>query len=321
MGSTDRPPFIQDDDRPIAPAVCDLNLLVVLHALLRARNITQASNNLQVSPRATSRALARLRELFRDELLVRRSRSFGLTPLAESLASKVSAFLANVDKIFDHQMPAPERFTVFLPDHLGLSMAESLSAFLRETSPETMFLPLFNARNVLEQLEQGQMDLAVGLVDDAPPGFYCRSLPPVRSVCITRKDHQAAKAATRFSELSRYLSIRIGASSSFGFDEVHDGLEALRPKGAEVLTAPDIHTAARLVEDTDGVLVLPELTAQRLKARYDVDEIGFSNDELPPPYQVSLIWHERWNRRSLHAGVRSIIASRILDGADQKDAR
>ncbi|MCW0021351.1 LysR family transcriptional regulator [Rhizobium sp. BT-226] len=312
MSSADNMPRIEDGDSSINPSSYDLNLLVVLHALLRSRNITHASHTLRVSLPATSRALGRLRQMFDDPLLVRRSRSFDLTPLAETLTSKVEAFLVNVDKIFGNRLPAPERFTIVMPDHLGLSLTGSLTAFLRETSPATMFLPLFNLGNVMGQLEQGQVDLAVGVVDDAPPGFYCRALPPVPSLCVGRKGHEAVRQQVPFSQFNRYLSIRIGSAFNTGFDEIQDGLEALRAKGGEVLTVPDIHTAVRFVEDTDALLVLPSSTAQLLAARYDVDVFEPPGESPAPSYQVSLIWHERWNRRSLHAGVRSVIASHIL---------
>jgi DNA-binding transcriptional LysR family regulator len=48
----------------------DLNLLVALDALLTERSITKAAERLNLSPSATSNALARLREYFDDELLV-----------------------------------------------------------------------------------------------------------------------------------------------------------------------------------------------------------------------------------------------------------
>src|SRR3954469_3986689 len=51
----------------------DLNLLVALEALLAERNVTNAANRVGLSQPAMSRALARLRRLFDDELLVRSS--------------------------------------------------------------------------------------------------------------------------------------------------------------------------------------------------------------------------------------------------------
>ena len=49
----------------------DLNLLRVLDALLRERNVSRAAERLSLSQPAVSNALARLRELLDDPLLVR----------------------------------------------------------------------------------------------------------------------------------------------------------------------------------------------------------------------------------------------------------
>lgn len=49
----------------------DLNLLVVLAALLEERHVTRAARRVGLSQSATSHALSRLRELYRDPLLVR----------------------------------------------------------------------------------------------------------------------------------------------------------------------------------------------------------------------------------------------------------
>ena len=61
----------------------DLNLLVVLGALLEERNLTHAGERISMSQPAMSAALARLRKHFDDELLVREGRGYVLTPLAE----------------------------------------------------------------------------------------------------------------------------------------------------------------------------------------------------------------------------------------------
>src|SRR5690348_9032220 len=49
----------------------DLNLLLSLHALLHTRNVTQAGDWLGVTQPAMSSDLRRLRQMFKDELLVR----------------------------------------------------------------------------------------------------------------------------------------------------------------------------------------------------------------------------------------------------------
>ncbi len=67
----------------------DLNLLVVLDALLEERNVTRASKRLHIGQSAASAALARLREYFGDELMVPVGRGLMPTPLAQSLAEPV----------------------------------------------------------------------------------------------------------------------------------------------------------------------------------------------------------------------------------------
>src|SRR6185295_16428455 len=58
----------------------DLNLLVILRALLNERHVTRAAQRIGLSQSATSHALARLRELLGDPLLVRSGRALTLTP-------------------------------------------------------------------------------------------------------------------------------------------------------------------------------------------------------------------------------------------------
>jgi DNA-binding transcriptional LysR family regulator len=307
----------KDSDQAFDLGDFDLNLLLVLSALLRCRNITHAGNEVRMSQPATSRALFRLRQMFDDDLLVRNNRSFELTPLAESLVRKVEAALENIDKIFSSRPPAPERFALAMPDHLGLLLVSNLTAYFGEVSPTTVFLPIIGLSNILAQLEGGQLDLALGIADDAPSGFFCRTLPPVPSLCLSRKGHVATSTHMAYADLARFLSIRIGSPYNSGFEEVYDGLESLRPRGPETLTVPDIHTAARLVQDTDAVLVLPAPSARYLCSRYRLQTFVPGKGPAPPAYHVSLIWHVRWHRDSIHAGVRSMIASHVLENGNR----
>src|SRR3989338_8567565 len=63
----------------------DLNLLLVLDALLQERNVTKAAARLGLSQSATSHALARLRVLFGDPLLLREKNQMLLSTRAEEM--------------------------------------------------------------------------------------------------------------------------------------------------------------------------------------------------------------------------------------------
>jgi DNA-binding transcriptional LysR family regulator len=76
----------------------DLNLLAVLGALLEHRNVTRAGERLRLSQPTMSGALARLRQHFGDELLVRSGREYQLTPLASGLLPAVREALGQVER-------------------------------------------------------------------------------------------------------------------------------------------------------------------------------------------------------------------------------
>ena len=67
-------------------AEVDLNLLVVLRELLRARSTTAAARRLGRTQSAVSHALARLRALFGDPLFLRSGGALRPTARAEALA-------------------------------------------------------------------------------------------------------------------------------------------------------------------------------------------------------------------------------------------
>jgi DNA-binding transcriptional LysR family regulator len=76
----------------------DVNLLAVLGALLEHRNVTRAGERLRLSQPTMSGALARLRQHFGDDLLVRSGREYQLTPLASGLLPAVREALGQVER-------------------------------------------------------------------------------------------------------------------------------------------------------------------------------------------------------------------------------
>src|SRR5262249_44856510 len=76
----------------------DLNLLVALEALLAERNVGRAGRRIGLSQSAMSAALARLRVVFRDPLLVRSGRNLALTHGAEELITPIREILGRIEQ-------------------------------------------------------------------------------------------------------------------------------------------------------------------------------------------------------------------------------
>src|SRR3546814_14256061 len=75
----------------------NLNLLVVLDALLREKSVTKTAERLNVTQPAISAALQRLREYLEDPLLERNGRKVELTQRAKDLAVPVREILLRIE--------------------------------------------------------------------------------------------------------------------------------------------------------------------------------------------------------------------------------
>lgn len=79
----------------------DLNLLVVLSVLLEEESVSRAATRLNRTPSAVSHALARLRTLFDDELLIRDGRRMRPTDRARSLSESLPRLLGLVKRTLE----------------------------------------------------------------------------------------------------------------------------------------------------------------------------------------------------------------------------
>jgi DNA-binding transcriptional LysR family regulator len=75
----------------------DLNLLICLRVLLVEQHVTRSAERLGITQPAMSASLARLRTLFRDQLLVRGPKGLVLTPRAEQLLEQLSQVMAVIE--------------------------------------------------------------------------------------------------------------------------------------------------------------------------------------------------------------------------------
>jgi DNA-binding transcriptional LysR family regulator len=117
----------------------DLNMLVVLDALLSERNVTRAGAKLSLSQPTMSGSLARLRQHFGDELLVRSGREYRLTPVAGHLLPAVREALHQVERTLSTPQefdPATStrRFLIAICGQSALALS-GLLARVRELAP------------------------------------------------------------------------------------------------------------------------------------------------------------------------------------------
>ncbi|PBB98948.1 LysR family transcriptional regulator [Mesorhizobium sp. WSM3862] len=144
----------------------DLNLLVVLDALLTERNLTAAANSINLSQPAMSAAVARLRDFFNDELFTMSGRERVLTQRAETLAPAVRGALLKIQSSiisWDPFNPAQSdrRFRIVLSDFVTLVFFEKVVERVAREAPAVSFelLPLDDDPD--ELLRRGDVDFLI----------------------------------------------------------------------------------------------------------------------------------------------------------------
>src|SRR6516225_2601319 len=110
----------------------DVNLFVVLHMVLEERSATRAAKRLHVTQSAVSNAIARLRTVIGDPLVVRSGRGLTPTPRAEELAPFIALAVVQLQLAIDRGaafVPAAStrRFTIALADNHQTSEAAQIA--------------------------------------------------------------------------------------------------------------------------------------------------------------------------------------------------
>jgi DNA-binding transcriptional LysR family regulator len=172
----------------------DLNLLVVLEAILSEQGVSKAARRMHLSQSALSHGLARLRDLVGDPLLVRVGRTMELTPKAQALLPEVRQVLAQIEtlvgttQVFD---PRRVERVVHLgaSDWVSSSVLAGLAGTLEEEAPG-LRLHIHHCGRVdaPELLRSGKLDLALGIFPSATSDLDLITLREEPYVCTRRAE-------------------------------------------------------------------------------------------------------------------------------------
>jgi LysR family transcriptional regulator, nod-box dependent transcriptional activator len=141
----------------------DLNLLVVLDALLRERSVTKAARELNLSQPAMSAALSRLREYFNDDILVAHGKRMLPTSHAQDLAPVVAKALADIEMlIMAAAVFEPETtkrtFRICASDYVTVVLLQPLLIEMETTAPDIRIEISSPTADALPALERGEID-------------------------------------------------------------------------------------------------------------------------------------------------------------------
>lgn len=297
----------------------DLNLLVLFDALIAMRSVRRAGEMVGLSQSATSHALDRLRKLLGDELLVRTAAGMEPTPRALSLAGPLRLALQDIQTAL-----APDRFepaeaeiglTIAVETHETIVVLPMLVEEVRREAPGMVLtVKSGSLEDILNGVDQGRVDVAIGLFKNLPDRFMtCRLLSDAHA-CVVRADHPLRRSPLT---LERYLDApHLLISMSGGTTNAVD--DALAGQGLRRRIAMQMpHGLAAVVALSRSDMIT---SVTRGVARLFAETAPVAMLELPfavPDSIFRLVWNRRfhadparmWLRRKLVAIAAAVEAA------------
>jgi DNA-binding transcriptional LysR family regulator len=214
-----------------------------------------------------SRALARLRALLDDPILVRVSGGLAPTARAIALTPALTVALDGLGGVLGapaFDLAGLDRaFRIAATDALTLLVAPPLLSRFAAEAPRArlVFEPFRSDTRV--RMEAGELDLAVALADTPlPPGAFSEPLAEDRLALVMRRDHPGANAEWTLQDYARFDHATV---SIFG-DPASDIDAELAEAGVKrriALTTPHFLTALAAVGASDCVTTVSAAIARR----------------------------------------------------------
>jgi len=288
----------------------DLNLLVVFNQLLAERSVSKAAGNLGLSQPAVSNALARLRKLTGDTLFLRTTRGMEPTPFAQQLAEPIAYALGMIHGAVNQKTSfdpasAQRAFTIGMTDIGEIYFLPRLMEELAAAAPGVTMSTVRNtAVNLRDDIEAGQIDLAVGLLPQLKAGFFQRRLFRQRYVCMFRKGHRLDKRKVSLAEFSAAEHVVV-VSEGTGHGKVDELLERSGVARKVLLTVPHFVAVGHILHHSDLVATVPERLAQALVGPFELAYVA--HPARLPEIAINMFWHAKYHKDPANEWLRGLV--------------
>jgi len=253
----------------------DLNLLPPLHALLTRKNVTRAASDVGMSQPAMSRALARLRHLLDDPLLIRGTKGLMRTPRGEALIPVVARAIENLTGVFEPQHFDPKKVKRTIrfasSDVQTILYAPRLHELMRREAPgiDLRFEPY--GRDVTKRIEDGRLDFAFALSSTPlPSGSASFEIMNDRLALVMRRHHPLAKETWTLKDYARVDHVAVNLTDD-GISDLDALLSRANISRRVALTTPHFVAALAAVSSSDAVTTISRRFAEKFQNTFKLD--------------------------------------------------
>lgn len=289
----------------------DLNLLLVFASLLRTRQATATAQSLGVTQSSVSHSLAKLRDVFGDELFIRRPQGLDPTARARALQPTIDQIIeltrSAVRAIEFDPATAQRLVRIAGSDYPCTLLAAPLLQRFERDAPNlrVSFRPLVRQK-ALAAVANGELDFAIGPFVGDSERFTRRLLWEDDYWVAARKGHPIFKSACTLND---YVAARhVLVSQGGDLTGIVDAALAAKNRQRQVVAAtPYFLTALATVARSDAIATMPGSIA-----RAHAGDLGLRLFPCPAPVRrlrVNLLSSNRISNDPLNTWVADVIAT------------
>ena len=290
-------------------------LFKALEFLIEERHVTRAAGRMGVSQSAMSKMLSKLREVLKDELLVRVGNRLELTERAEEIAPRLSVISSEMGAILESRPFDPatchRQFTLGVSDYVAqFVLPETLCDIQKKAPNMALSIVSQHASTLVEDLVENRIQIASALDVEGkmPPGLVCRWIATDTFACVTAQDHPFAKEKSLSAYLGAPHVVVTGGSDKAA--PMEKALAALKEERFIGLKTDLFASAMEVVVQSSYILTVPAHIARHLGNRYRAKVTALPFEV--PPFRYGLIWHERHRKDPAHAWLRQRLVAQLV---------
>lgn len=280
----------------------DLNLLIVLDALLKERSVSLAAISLDLGQSAVSSALARLRDHFGDELLTPLNRQMVPTPLALDLQDAVTEWLQGIESIVHAQpdfIPRDSRreFVVLCSDYVAVTFMPKIVRRLADEAPQASLAvrPLNTSPAALsptENLARRGAHFSILPTDYCEPSQPSARLFNERFCCLAWRGNPHTRAGLTLTLLEQlpHVTLQFGGQSNDPFDARPMAIAGLHRR--KPIMVDQFVVAAEMVVGSSYVALVPKRLGEQLARTLPLDVFDLPPEVRASPFSESLQWSD-----------------------------
>ena len=285
----------------------DLNLFIAFDVIYTEKNLTKSGQVLGITQPAVSNALARLRDLFNDELFIRTSRGMIPTPVANQLIGDIRNALSliqntiSVSEKFDPST-AEMTFKISIGDTSEYRLLPLLIKQLAEIAPKVKVETYLTARkDAPRELASGAIDFSIDPPLQSDQHLKHEKIYQEDYVMIVREDHPILKKQKITTEDYLELSHIHISNRKTGMGHVDMTLYKLGLTRDIYLRAQHFLVAPYIVEQSDMAITTTKGFAVDRNLAWR--ELPFDID----PLVLHLYWHENNDNESSSKWMRDLM--------------